>query len=249
MKTITQLTPSIPLRTLVAAIAFTIAGVANAQGYENPVDLKAGEFAPPALLQGALFSVDEKVTLEGGLPRFTIKSQYGTWQARGREMLEIRVSELPAFVQMDKISKTDEFAKAAGAALAAPVEAAGQLVTHPVDTVGNVASGIGLMAKRLGNTAGSAVSKVSDTASGDTKAQKPILKEQAMSEGVAKPSAIISGPLGYYAERRAWAQKFKVDPYTNNAALSDKLGDFASASFIGSFPVNVAIGIVAAPLS
>jgi len=249
MKTLTILKHQIPLRALVAAIAFTAAGIANAEGYENPVDLKASDFVPASMLQGALYSVDDKVTFEVGLPRYTIHSQYGTWQARGREMLEIRISELPAFVQFDKISKTDEFAKAAGQALAAPVEMAGELIAHPVDTVGNMASGIGLIASRVVNMAGSAVTKTTDTVSGDTKAQKPILKQQAaMSEGVAKPRAIIGGPLGYNQKRREWAQQVKVDPYTNNAPLSDKLGDFAAASFAGSFPVNIALGVVAAPL-
>jgi hypothetical protein len=244
-----MLTHQVPLRTLVAALALAAAGVANAQGYETPVDLKASDFAPPELLRGALHSVDEKVTFEGGMPRFTVHSRYGTWQARGREMLEIRVSELPAFEQLDRLSKTDEFGKAAKKALAAPVEAAGELIARPADTVGNVASGIGIVAGRLGHLAGSAAARASDTVSGDTKAQKPILKTVAMSTGTAEPRAIIGGPLGYNAERRDWAQHLKVDPYTNNAALSDKLGDFAAASFAGSFPVNTTLGMVAAPLS
>jgi hypothetical protein len=249
MNTLTMFKHQMPLRTLVAAIAFAAAGMANAAGYENPTGLKAADFVPAPMLQGELYSVSENVTLEGGLPRFTIKSQYGEWQARGREMLEIRISELPAFVQVDKISKTDEFAKAAGKALAAPVEAVGELVAHPVDTVSNIGSGIGLIASRIANMAGQAANKVGDTVSGDTKAQKPILKEQpAISEGVAKPRAVIGGPLGYNSARRDWAQQLKVDPYTNNAALSDKLGDLAAASFAGSFPVNLTLGMVAAPL-
>ena len=240
---------AIPLRTLVAAVAFAAAGVASAQSYENPVGLKAVDFVPAALLQGPLHTVDSNVTIEGGLPRFTIKSQYGTWQARGREMLEIRVSELPAFAQLDKISKTDEFGKAAGLALAAPVEAVGQLISNPVDTVGNIASGIGLLASRIGNLAGAGASKVGDRVSGDIKDQKQILKPAAASVGIAEPRVVTGDPLGYNQERRNWAKQLKVDPYTNNAVLSDKLGDFASASFAGKFPVNVTIGVVAAPLS
>jgi hypothetical protein len=242
-------THQIPLRPMVAALALVVAGTANAQGYEAPADLKASEFAPPELLHGALYSVDKKVTLEGGMPRFTIHSRYGTWQARGREMLEIRVSELPAFEQLDRISKTDEFGKAAKKALAAPVGAVGELVANPADTVGNVASGIGIVAGRLGHLASSAAARASDTVSGDTRAQKPILKAVAASQGQAEPRAIIGGPLGYNAARREWAQQLKIDPYTNNAALSDKLGDFAAASFAGSFPVNTTLGVVVAPLS
>ncbi|MDO8465971.1 MAG: hypothetical protein Q7S46_12095 [Gallionella sp.] len=239
----------ISLFALVSAIAFIVAGVANAQDYESQADLKAAEFAPPALLQSPLHSVDEKVTLEGGLPRFTVRSKYGTWQARGREMLEIRVSELSAFEQLDSISKTDEFTKAAGKALAAPIEVAGELISNPVDTVNSLASGIGNMANSLANMAGSAATRVSDTVNGDTATKKPILEPVAMCEGTAAPRTVIDGPFGYHAALREWAQQLKIDPYTNNAALSNKLDDFAAASFIGSFPVNVTIGIVAAPLS
>lgn len=243
-------TRKILFRTLVPAIVFVaVGGAANAQDYENPVDLKSAEFVPHTLLQGALYSVDERVTLEGGLPRFTIRSKYGTWQARGREMLEIRISELPAFEQLDSISKTDEFTKAAGKALAAPVEVAGELLSNPVDTVNSLASGIGNMASSLANMAGSAATRVSDTVNGDTGVQKPILEAAPMSEGTAAPRTVINGPFGYHAALREWAQQLKVDPYTNNAALSDKLDDFAAASFVGSFPVNITIGIVAAPLS
>lgn len=239
----------ISLLALVSASIFIVAGVANAQDYESQTELNAAEFAPPALLQSVLHSVDEKVALEGGLPRFTIRSKYGTWQARGREMLEIRVSELSAFEQLDSLSKTDEFTKAAGKALAAPIEVAEGLISNPVDTVNSLASGIGNMANSLANMAGSAATRVSDTVKGDTGAQKPILEPVAMCEGTATPRAVIDGPFGYHAALREWAQKLKIDPYTNNAALSSKLDDFAAASFIGSFPVNVTIGIVAAPLS
>ncbi|MBI5439367.1 MAG: hypothetical protein HY936_10575 [Nitrosomonadales bacterium] len=239
----------ISLCTLVSAIAFVAVGAANARDYESLSDLNAAEFAPPALLQSPLHNVDEKVTLEGGLPRFTIRSKYGTWQARGREMLEIRVSELPAFGQLDSISKTDEFTKAAGKAIAAPVEVASDLLTRPVDTVNSLASGIGNMASSLVNMAGSAATRVSDTVNGDTGVQKPILEPVSMCQGTAAPRTVINGPFGYHAALREWAQKLKVDPYTNNAALSDKLDDFAAASFVGSFPVNITIGIVVAPLS
>ena len=237
------------LCTLASAVAFVAVGAANAQDYESLSDLKAAEFAPSALLQGPLHSVDEKVTMEGGLPRFTIRSKYGIWQARGREMLEIRVSELPAFEQLDSISKTDEFTKAAGKAIAAPVEVASNLLTRPADTVNSLASGIGNMASSLVNMAGSAATRGSDTGNGDTGAQKPILEPVAMCEGTAAPRTVINGPFGYHATLREWAQKLKVDPYTNNAALSGKLDDFAAASFVGSLPVNITIGLVAAPLS
>ena len=235
-------------RRLAATFAFLAAGVAHAQSFENAAGLKASDLVPPALLKGPNHRVDDAVTFEGGFPLYTIRSDNGTWQARGREMLEIRVSELPAFAQANRVSKTDEFGKAAAQALAAPVKAVGQLVENPVETVGNVFSGFGLMASRIGEVTGSTLGNVGDTVSGDTGAQKPILKQTALSKGVTGPRAFDSDPFGYNAKRREWANQLKVDPYTNNAALAAKLDDLASASFAGSFPVDVTLGVVAAPL-
>lgn len=235
--------------TFFAATTFLSASSAFAQAYENPANLRASEFAPTSLLKGANHQVDDAVTFEGGFPRFTLRSPYGTWQAHGREMLEVRISELPAFQKMATISKTDEFGKAAKTALAAPVQAVGSLIEKPSDTVSSIASGIGLIAGRVGQLATAGAERVGDRVSGDLAAQKPILKPTTTSEGVAPPRTLTGDPLGYNQKRREWAQQFKVDPYTNNAQLSDKLGDFAAASFAGSFPVNVTIGLVAAPLS
>ncbi len=237
-------------KTILTASAFLTAGVACAQGYEVMASLKASDFASAALLQGPNHRVDEQVTFEGGFPRFTLRSPYGTWQAQGREMLEVRVSELPAFKQMESISKTDEFGKAAKDALAAPVEMAGQLIDKPGETVDKVASGIGLIVGRIGQIAGAGMERVGDRVGGNLAEQKPIFKQATpTSAGVAEPRLLKGDPLGYNQKRREWAQQLKVDPYTNNAALADKLSDFAAVSFGGSFPVNVTIGLVAAPLT
>jgi hypothetical protein len=61
-----------------------------------------GELVPVALLKGPFHTVDEKVTVAGAQPNFTIRSKYGTWDARGNEMLGIRQSELLAFEQLEK---------------------------------------------------------------------------------------------------------------------------------------------------
>ena len=84
-----------------------------------------------ALLSGPYHTVDEFVTVAGAQPNFMIRSPYGLWEARGREMLVIRVSELPAFEQLAKVSKSDEFLKSAGAAVAAPVEMVGDSRDQP----------------------------------------------------------------------------------------------------------------------
>jgi len=235
-------------RALLAAIALTGAATAGAQNYETPGSLKASELVPAALLQGPFHRVDENVTIAGAQPNFTIRSQYGTWEARGQEMLVIRVSELPAFEQLAKVSKSDEFMKSAGSAVAEPVKAVGQFVESPVQTTGNVLSGIGLIAGRVGRTAEQAVMGAGDKVAGNAPAAKEILQPVAPPLGTAAPRSVIGDPLGYNDQRRQWAQRLKVDPYTFNGALSDKIGDVASVTFVSSFPVNVVLGAVIAPL-
>ena len=235
-------------RAIVAAVTLAIAGTAAAQNYETMGDLKAAQFAPAALLKGSFHTVDEKVTIAGAQPNFTIRSQYGVWEARGHEMLGIRVSELPAFEQLAKVSKSDEFMKSAGTAVAAPVKAVGTFIESPVETTGNVFSGIGLVASRIGRMAEQGVDRVGDTVAGNAPAKKEILKPVPPPLGTMAPRSVIGDPLGYNDQRRQWAQRLKVDPYTFNGKLSDQLGQVAGVTFVSSFPVNMVLGSVIAPL-
>jgi hypothetical protein len=233
---------------LITALALAATGTAGAQTYETLGNLKASDLAPASLLKGPFHTVDENATVAGGQPNFTIRSKYGTWEARGHEMLVIRVAELPAFEQLEKVSKTDEFMKSAGKAIAAPVKAVGEFVQSPVQTTGNVLSGIGLMASRVGRTAEKAITNVGDKVTGEAPKEKQILKPVAPPLGTAAPRTIIGGPLGYNQQRREWAQRLRVDPYTFNGKLSDQLGQVASVTFVSSFPVNMVLSSVIAPL-
>ena len=234
---------------LFAVAGLAAAGVAAAQtAYELPRQFKADEFAPAALLKGPLHRVDETVSVDSGLPRFTVRSPYGTWEALGLEMLDIRVAELPAFEQLDKVSKSDEFANAAAKAIVAPVEMVGTFVQNPIDTTGNILAGIGTMAGRLGRTVGSVLSNVGDSVSAPAAEQKPILQPLPVPLGNMAPRASNSDPLGYNDARRNWAQRLRVDAYTFNGGLSERLDQLASVTFAGSFAINLVVSTVAAPL-
>jgi hypothetical protein len=235
-------------RSLVAAVTLAIAGTAAAQNYESLANIKAAQFAPAALLKGPFHTVDENITVAGSQPNFTIRSQYGVWEARGQEMLAIRVSELPAFEQLAKVSKSDEFMKSAGNAIVAPVKAVGEFVESPIQTTGNILSGIGLLASRVGRTAEQAVNRVGDSAGSSAPKAPQVLKPVPPPLGTMVPRSVIGDPLGFNDQRRQWAQRLKVDPYTFNGKLSDQLGQVAGVTFVSSFPVNMVLGSVIAPL-
>jgi hypothetical protein len=234
-------------RLLPAAVALMLVlagGTLHAQqSYETP-ETRASALAPAALLSGPDFQVDAAVVWEGIMPRFTINSKYGSWQATGREMLGVRVSEMPAFGELDKVSRSDAFANSLGNAAVQPIKIAGDLITNPVDTVGNLFAGLGNLVNRTGRVVGTAGQNASD---GPAPAATGIGKAAPTDQGTAQPGS-IGDPFGYNAARRDWARKVKIDPYTSNAALSAKLGDVAQASFLGGFTVDVTLGIVIAPV-
>src|SRR5262245_50682592 len=88
--------------------------VVHAQSsFETPPVLQASELAPPYLLQGLTFTVDPQVPIQGMLGYFTIRADVGTFEAHGREMLRIRVGELQAIAQIERMSKSDVFLQAA----------------------------------------------------------------------------------------------------------------------------------------
>ena len=72
--------------------------------------------------------------VKGMLARFTIRSPYGTFEAHGIHMLAIRVTEVHAIGKLDELSKTKEFAEAAGRAIVRPVTSTVNMLVHPVDT-------------------------------------------------------------------------------------------------------------------
>jgi hypothetical protein len=66
--------------------------------------------------------------------------------------------------------------------------------------------------------------------------------------GEPVPPTFTGDPFGFNRARREWAQRLNVDPYTSNPVLRPMLDAAARATFAGELPVNLAVGIVAAPL-
>ena len=131
---------------LTAAMLFPDGGlgpVAQApSGFETPPVLPASELAPPELLQGPTFTVAPQVPIVGMLGHFTLRADGGPFEAHGREMLRIRVGELQALAQLSHMSKSEAFLKAAGNAVARPVESMAQLVENPGQTAQGLSGGV-----------------------------------------------------------------------------------------------------------
>jgi hypothetical protein len=223
-----------------AAIAVLMAGStgkgALAQsGFESEPVLNASDLAAPELLKGPHFTVDPKAPVKGFLARFTIRSDYGTFEAHGIHMLGIRVNEVEAIGKLDDLSKTAEFTEAAGRAIARPVTSTVNMLVHPVDTITGFPDGVGRLFSRIKL----GTERVVDAASTPGQSGGERAAEASKRVGMVTLTA-----LGWEKERRDLAKKLGVDPYTTNELLSKKLTDAAWVSFSGRFLIQTATSIL-----
>jgi len=204
-------------------------------GYEAEPVLNAKDLATADLLQGPHFTVDHKVPVKGFLERFTIQSQYGTFHADGLRMLPIRVNEVEALAKLDDLSKTKEFAEAAGKAIARPVTSTVNMLVHPVETITGFPDGVARLFGRI-ELGSERVYQAATTpgASGGERAA-----EASKRVGMATINAI-----GFEKERRDLAKSLGVDPYTSNEVLSEKLTSAAWVAFSGRFIIQTATSIL-----
>jgi hypothetical protein len=214
-----------------------------AANFERPPVLDVTQLVPAKLLKGQGFRVETKVPTDGIMGTYTLiadKETFGedagTYEVRSREMLELRLSEIPAIIKLDETSKTKTFVTAMGATAVKPLESAGHMVMHPVETATGLPGGVGRLFGRVGAGAGHLWNTATDSEKG------------GFGEAAEQTGTITKDALGYEQERRELAKKLGVDPYTTNPILKKKLDEIATVAFYGHVGVNTAIS-VAVPAS
>ena len=237
-----QLSRSVLLGTLAVAAGFAFA--------ENSVlTLHGSELAKPALLKGPLHSVAEPVKVEEHFGRFVIESKFGKFSVIGENMLAVRVSELQAIEELQKVQQDSAFTDALTKTAKGVGKFAENVVTEPTKTVENIGKGIGTVFGRVGYLAQSGSNYVSDQASdltGSGPKDRPMAKPARTEE--PEPPSFIGDPLGYNMARREWAKKLQIDPYTSNPVLRPLLDKAATATFAGNFGVTLTLGAVLLPV-
>ena len=162
-------------------------------GFETEPVLKATDLVGPELLKGPHFTVDARVPVKGFLARFTIRSTYGTFDAHGIHMFQIRVKEVYALTQLDGMSKTTEFAEAAGKSIARPVTSAANMIINPVETVEGLPGGVARLFDRI-KLGGEAIAAAAAAPS-----QTESRKRSSITQRVG---SITVDALGFEKERR-----------------------------------------------
>ncbi|RDV01794.1 hypothetical protein [Undibacter mobilis] len=213
---------------LVLPIALAAPTVALAQTFEAPPSFNAAQIKG-IVPTGDNYTVRSPVRSDGFLRVYSLETPYGETVAPGDQMAVMRINELRALAQLEKVSSSNTFATALANAGLNPIKYTGRLITNPIGTIQGTLSGIGTMFNRIG----SGISNAGKTQDG-----------------------ALASLIGVTTERRTLAATYGVDPYTDFPPLDAKLKQLAEAAALGGLAVTGALiavpgaaGIVVSNLS
>jgi hypothetical protein len=224
-----------------AAVAPALATLALAAGYEGPPAFKASELLTAAQLKGPHHAVAPAVKTEGYLHVFDITTDYGALQAEGLSLLRVRLQEVGALAELDKVSKSEVFLKSAGNSVLNVGKGVASVVKDPEGT----AKGVGQGVKRLGTNLGRKAKRTGDKAVDDVTDDEDEKDKSADKEAgsTSAGAGVAHSMLGVNAAARKWAQKLGVDPYTTNPILKKALVDLGQIDAAGSLATKVVVPI------
>jgi len=232
------------LQQLVFVGIFIFSGTSYAEHheFEDAADLRAADVLPDELLKGAHHSVESAVRSDGYLNYYTIKSDYGEFDAISTAMLKTRVGEIDALAELEDLSKTEVFISAAADAGVGQLKTLKTFATKPVETVVGIPSGIGRMFNRYKRQAGEAVDATKEFVEGEDDEEKAEGEGEEGDEETTTDKAVelTEGFFGVSGAQRAWAQKLGTDPYSSNEVLQAAIKEFAWAERLGRFGMGFA---------
>jgi hypothetical protein len=216
-------------------------GEATSGQFEQPPIVNIGVLLPPGAQSGPGYQVGQQVPTNGAMGQYTItadpsvfKDDAGTYQIESLNLLNIRLSEVPAIAALENMSATGQFTKEFAQSAVRPVEDAAQMALHPMDTVTGLPSGVGQLFGRIGMGA----QTVYTTATNSSEAGGERAQEVAGETG-----SITANALGYDQVRRDLARKLHVDPYSSDPILTRLLNHMAWVMFSARVMVDTAVSV------
>jgi hypothetical protein len=212
---------------IVATLVFITCAILPAEAEDLPefqkvpIMLKASAVVPKDVINGPNYQIEQKVKNDGFINTYRLTTDYGPLKVEGTSLLVKRTNELKALSHMEEVEQTDTFAEALKSGATAPLRTVKGLVTHPVDTVSGVASGVGSWFEDIGNA---------------------ITSDDPHQENA------LSAAIGYAAARRKFAYEYGINPYTRYEPVQEKLTQMARASVVGGLTPKVAFGLIKTPV-
>lgn len=210
--------------------------------HEHLEVLPVEKLIPAELRSGPGFIVENPVSTDGYFGIYLLRTHHGVFECHGKEMLAIRIDELRAIAEVDAIHKGDAFLKAAGGAVAKPIEATAKLVRDPKGTIEKVPQGLASLFHRAGQGLEKAGAAVADGAEN--------LRRRLDGEEVEPGPGVNwrEWTPGFSANRNKWAAHLRVDPYTSNPVLASRLDQITAVTFSTDLVAGIGVGLIAPPL-
>lgn len=209
---------------------------AYAEEYEQLPVLRAKDVLPAGMLSGPHYRVNRNVASNGYLNLYSLSTDYGEYSVIGTYELKQRIQETAALTELQKFTDSKVFVDAAKEAgtdiLTAPgraVETVAEAVTDPKKTaqkVKKIPTGIKNLFEDISDGISSGARAVSDAVSSDGKGEKGGPSgTQKVADMATREAADYTG----YSERESELyRKLKVDPYTDNKPLRDRVRRIAN---------------------
>ena len=201
---------------ILSALLLTLLVAAPAAAIETVPEISAQSLLGPDLT-GRKWAVAPTVRSDGIIWIFTVKSSYGDFQVNGLRRMKERMQELRGLETLEKMSRSKAFAGATVRAGLAPIRFGRDLITDPIDTVGNFFSGVG---------------KTIDTVAAG-----------ATNPGAGR-DPFFDSVTGITKVERELAMKLGVDPYSDFKPLRSGLEDVAQVTAAGALPVTAGIAAI-----
>ena len=190
--------------------------------FEQPQSFSTSKLLPAEALSGVNFSVEPRFINDGFLNTYIINSSYGKLRVVSTARLFKRIHEMNVIHEIEKMSKTKEFAEGVAEKGKDVVHGAVSVVLHPIDTVTGAVTGVGKLFKRVGENVGG----------------------QARSDEENRFEDII----GYSKTKRDYANELKVDVYSHNPLLQAELDSLTSSGYAGNMLTALAISAFTGPV-
>lgn len=215
---------------------FCSKGVTASDKYEPLTTLKASEHLPVESLEGEYFIIHEEVANDGFLNTYTISSDFGELSVYSRNMLEARLEEIEAIVQLQNLSKTEIFAAAALEAGLSQLTTIIDFSKHPIQTIMGIPTSVGRMFHRYVRKTEKNLEKVGRLFTRKEKSGDEQSGSQSKADKVQ--SRVVSYTEDFFkvgsAERR-WHQKLGTNPYTSNTTLHAAIHSVSWTDSLGRF--------------
>ena len=163
------------------------------------------------------YTVGATARSDGVMRLFEVSSTYGQYQFDGVEFTKLRLREIEATAALDKMSKSEEWAKSFGNAAVSPLKFGASFLVNPGEAMNRSASGVANMFDRIG---------------------------AGMSNQKADRDSMPDSLLGVSDAQRHLAISLNVDPYTDFAPLQDRLKEMARVMSGGQLTVRAGLAAV-----